>query len=83
MSVYLLAASVLLASTAPLILLAVRAPVPRGLVALELSTTIVTLVLLLVAQGTNRQPFFDLALVSAVLSFAGSLTFARFLERWV
>jgi multisubunit Na+/H+ antiporter MnhF subunit len=25
----------------------------------------------------------DLAVVSALLSFAGSLAFARFLERWV
>jgi multisubunit Na+/H+ antiporter MnhF subunit len=25
----------------------------------------------------------DLALVSAILSFAGALTFVRFLERWV
>lgn len=83
MNVYLLAATVLLASTAPLIVLAVRAAASRGLVALELSTTIVTLVLLLIAQGTHRQPFFDLALVSAVLSFTGSLAFARFLERWV
>jgi multisubunit Na+/H+ antiporter MnhF subunit len=40
-------------------------------------------VLLLLAQGTHRQPFFDLAIVSAVLSFAGGLAFARFLERWV
>ena len=39
--------------------------------------------LLIIAQGTHRQPFFDLALVSAVLSFGGGLAFARFLERWV
>jgi multicomponent Na+:H+ antiporter subunit F len=54
-----------------------------GLVALNLAGTIVTLVLLLLAEGTHRQPFFDLAVVSAVLSFAGGLAFARFLERWV
>ena len=83
MNVFLVAATVLLASVAPLVVLAVRAQAPVGLVALELSSTIVTLVLMLVAQGTNRQPFFDLALVSALLSFAGSLAFARFLERWV
>jgi multisubunit Na+/H+ antiporter MnhF subunit len=40
-------------------------------------------VLLLLAQATRRQPFFDLALVSAVLSFAGGLAYARFLERWL
>jgi multicomponent Na+:H+ antiporter subunit F len=76
-------AAVLLASLAPLIVLCVRAPVMDGLVALNLAGTVVTLVLLLLAQGTHRQPFFDLAIVSAVLSFAGGLAFARFLERWV
>jgi multisubunit Na+/H+ antiporter MnhF subunit len=40
-------------------------------------------VLLLLAQGYHRDPFMDLALVSALLSFAGALSFARFLERWV
>ena len=30
-----------------------------------------------------RDPFMDLALVSALLSFAGALSFARFLERWL
>ena len=39
--------------------------------------------LVLLAQGVHRDPFMDLALVSAVLSFAGALTFVRFLERWV
>jgi multisubunit Na+/H+ antiporter MnhF subunit len=54
-----------------------------ALVALELASTITTLVLLALAQGYRRDPFMDLALVSALLSFAGALTFARFLERWV
>ena len=39
--------------------------------------------LLMIAQGLRRDPFMDLALVSAILSFAGALTFVRFLERWV
>ena len=56
---------------------------PPGAGRLELAGTITTLVLLIIAQGTHRQPFFDLALVSALLSFGGGLAFARFLERWV
>jgi multisubunit Na+/H+ antiporter MnhF subunit len=80
---YLFFAAVLLGALAPLLVFCVRASVPAGLVALNLASTIVTLVLLLLAEGTHRQPFFDLALVSAVLSFAGGLAFARFLERWV
>lgn len=83
MTAYFAAAVVLLAGLAPLIVYSVRAEPPDGLVALNFGGTIATLVLLLLAQATQRQPFFDLALVSAVLSFAGGLAYARFLERWL
>jgi multisubunit Na+/H+ antiporter MnhF subunit len=83
MTAYFIAAAVLLAGLAPLILFSVRASPPDGLVALNLGGTIATLVLLLLAEATQRQPFFDLALVSAVLSFVGGLAYARFLERWL
>ena len=58
----------LLASLAPLIVFSVSAEPPDGLVALNVGGDIATLVLLLLAAGTGREPFFDLALVSAVLS---------------
>ena len=83
MSPYLLAASILLSAVVPLMLFVVRASVAGGLVALNLGGTLATVVLLLIAAGTGREPFFDLALVSAVLSFAGGLAFARFVERWL
>jgi multicomponent Na+:H+ antiporter subunit F len=83
MTAFLIAAAVSLAGLAPLIVFATRASPPDGLVALNLGGTIATLVLLLLAEGTGRQPFFDLAVVSAVLSFAGGLAYARFLERWL
>lgn len=83
MSAYLIAATVLLTGLGPLIVFSIRPSPPDGLVALNLGGTIATLVLLLLAEGTGRQPFFDLAVVSAVLSFAGGLAYARFLERWL
>ena len=83
MTAYFVAAAVLVAGLAPLIVFSVWASPSDGLVALNLGGTIATLVLLLLAQATQRQPFFDLALVSAVLSFAGGLAYARFLERWL
>lgn len=83
MSAYLIAAAAMLLGLAPLILFTLRASPPGGLVALNVGGDIATLVLLLLAAGTERQPFFDLALVSAVLSFAGGLAYARFLERWL
>lgn len=83
MSAYLIAASVMLAALAPLMVFSVRASPPDGLVALNVGGDLATLVLLLLAAGTGREPFFDLAVVSAVLSFAGSLAYARFMERWL
>jgi len=43
----------------------------------------VLLVLLVLAQAYDRSIYFDLALALALLSFAGGLVFARFLERWI
>ena len=83
MTAYFVAATALLVGLAPLIVFAVTASPQDGLVALNLGGTIATLVLLLLAEATQRQPVFDLALVSAVLSFAGGLAYARFLERWL
>jgi multicomponent Na+:H+ antiporter subunit F len=53
------------------------------LVALELAGTIDTLILVALAVGFRRDIYIDLALALALLSFAGGMVFARFLERWV
>jgi multisubunit Na+/H+ antiporter MnhF subunit len=78
---WLLAAVVLAALLAPLAVACSRLEPMEGVVALELAGVIAPLVLLLMAEGFHRQPFADLALVLAFLSFAGSLAYARFLER--
>ena len=83
MTAYFAAATALLAGLAPLIVFAVRASPADGLVALNVGGTSTTLVLLLFAEATERQPFFDLAVVTALLSFAGGIAYARFLERWL
>jgi len=80
---WLIAAAVLLVALGPCLYVALSGSIVSALAALELASTVTTLVLLCIAQGLRRDPFMDLALVSAVLSFAGSLAFARFLERWV
>lgn len=83
MNIWLVAALALILGLIPCGMVAFReAPMDR-LVGLELASVIVCLVLLLLAQGLHRPPFFDLALALALLSFAGGLVFARFLERWV
>jgi multisubunit Na+/H+ antiporter MnhF subunit len=80
---WLLAAVVLLAALVPCgVVCVLRSPM-EGLVALELAGVIDVTILMLLAEGFHRQPFVDLAVVQAVLSFAGAIVFARFLERWV
>jgi multisubunit Na+/H+ antiporter MnhF subunit len=77
------AVAMLVLGLVPCVWVAMRSTILSALAALELASTVTTLTLVLIAQGLHRDPFMDLALVSAVLSFAGALTFARFLERWV
>ena len=82
MNAFTVAATILLAALAPLAVVAsLRRPID-GLVALELAGVIDTTILVLLSEGFHRQPFIDLAVVSALLSFAGALVFARILERW-
>ena len=83
MNAWLIATTVLLSGLLPCIWVATRGTIISALAALELASTITTLALLMIAQGMRRDPFMDLAVVSAILSFAGALAFARFLERWV
>jgi multisubunit Na+/H+ antiporter MnhF subunit len=51
-----------------------------GLVAVELASAISVVELMLLSEGTHRQPFIDLALVLSVMGFVGSLAFARLME---
>ena len=83
MNVWLIAATILLLGLVPCgIVCFTGAPMER-LVALEMAGTINTITLLLLAQGFDQPPFYDLALVLSLLSFAGGMVFARFMERWV
>ena len=83
MNAWLWAATVLLvAGMVPCLVVTMRSDALERLVGLELAGVVATLVLLL-AQGLGRSSYIDLGLVLALLSFAGSLVFARFLERWL
>lgn len=55
-------------------------PVDR-LAGLILAGPVATLVLLLLAAGYGRPAYVDVAFVLALLSFAGSLVYARFFGR--
>jgi multisubunit Na+/H+ antiporter MnhF subunit len=83
-NVWLTAATALLAGLLPCGWVLVRGRLTEALVALELASTVVTVVLLLLAQGFHRSSYFTVPLVLAALSFLGSLVFIRFLgDRWL
>jgi multisubunit Na+/H+ antiporter MnhF subunit len=83
MNLWLVAATALVLGLIPCSIVCLTAPAMDRLVALQLATVLSSLILLLMAEGFARPSYSDLALCLALLSFAGGLTFARFLERWL
>jgi multicomponent Na+:H+ antiporter subunit F len=83
MNGWLIAAGAMLVCLIPCGIPCLRGDIADRLVALAATGLIAALILLLAAEGFHRQPFTDLALALALLSFSGGLVFARFLERWM
>jgi multicomponent Na+:H+ antiporter subunit F len=80
---FFVAALAMLAGLVPCGVVCLRGDPVNRLVGLEMAGTVDTLLLLLLAQAYHRPIYFDLALALALLSFAGGMVFARFLERWI
>ena len=83
MTGWLVAAAVLLVAVLAVGIVASHGPVMRRVIALELGGVLVTLALVLLAQGFDRDVYYDLAVVLAGMTFAASLVFVHFLERWL
>ena len=83
MNTWLVAAAIVVATLLPVGVFCVRGPMFDRVVGLELASALGTLALVLLAEGFDRDIYFDLAVVFGVASFAGSLVFVRFLERWL
>jgi multicomponent Na+:H+ antiporter subunit F len=82
-NLWLWAAAALTLGLLPCSLILLRSEIRVRLLGQQLAAQIVVLVLILIGVGT-RQPFvLDVALSVALLSAAGILLFARFLERWL
>jgi multicomponent Na+:H+ antiporter subunit F len=79
---WLVAALALLAGLVPCCMVCLRGEPAERLVGLEMAGTIDALVLVVLAVGYRRGIYLDLAVALALLTFAGGLVFARFLERW-
>jgi multisubunit Na+/H+ antiporter MnhF subunit len=80
MNVWLVAAVVLVLAWLPCLAVCVLASEFDALVAVELGSTLLTSVLMLLSIAFKRQPFIDLALAFVLVSIVGSLAFARMME---
>ena len=84
MNVWLVAATVLLVGLLPCGWVLLRGQLLDALVALQLTSTLATVVLVLLAEGFHRSSYFTVPLLLAALSFVCALVFVRFLgERWL
>ncbi|HSB39820.1 MAG TPA: monovalent cation/H+ antiporter complex subunit F [Gaiellaceae bacterium] len=84
MNVWLVAATVLLGGLVPCGWVLLRGRLTDALVALELASTLVTVVLVLLAEGFHRSSYLTVPLVLAALGFVGALVFVRFFgDRWL
>jgi multisubunit Na+/H+ antiporter MnhF subunit len=78
---WLAAAAALIAGVVPCGWLALRGTRVDALVATELAGTLVTLTLVLLAEGFHRPSYFALPLALAVLGLVGTLVYVRFMEQ--
>ena len=83
MSVWMLAAVVLVLAWLPCLGVCLLASEFDALVAVELGATLLTSVLMLLSIAFGRQPFIDLALAFVLVSIVGSLAFARMMEEQI
>lgn len=83
MSAFLVATLVLMGALGPCAWVCWRGSPEDRLVALGLTGTVQSLILLTVAVGSAEPALASLGALLAIMSNAGTLLFARFLERWV
>jgi multicomponent Na+:H+ antiporter subunit F len=80
---FVLAAIAMLIGTIPCAIVIWRGEVMAAVVAYEALSSIVVMVLALLAEGLRRSGEFELPVLLAVLLFGSGLVFVRFLERWL
>lgn len=83
MTVWLLAALVLLAMFVPVGIGCVRGGPMARFVAYQIGGLNAVLCMMVIAQGFGRPFLFDLALALALLSLPSGLVFNHFLARWI
>ncbi len=83
MNPWLIAALALVVGLVPCGWVCLRGRTMERLVAVELAGLLTALAVVLLAEGFDRVSLYDLALTLVLLSFASTMVFAHFLERWL
>lgn len=65
----------------PCAAMCLRGTAQRRLVGLDMTSVIITLLIVMLTIGFGRTPFIDVALTMAIMSYGGGLVYARFLEK--
>ncbi len=81
MNVWLVAGIAVSAALLPCADMCLRGSPERRLVGFEMAGSLLTIALVLLTVGYARNAYIDLPLTMAIMSFGGSLVFARFLEK--
>jgi multisubunit Na+/H+ antiporter MnhF subunit len=80
---FVAAAIAMLVAIVPAAIVLCRGELAASVVAYEFITSVVVMVLALLAQGFQRSGEFELPVLLAVLMFGSGLVFVRALERWL
>jgi multisubunit Na+/H+ antiporter MnhF subunit len=80
---FVAAAIAMLIAIIPAGIVLCRGELAAAVVAYEFITSVVVMVLALLAQGFQRSGEFELPVLLALLMFGSGLVFARALERWL
>lgn len=80
---FIAAAIAMLVAMIPAGIVLLRGELPGSVVAYEFITSVVVMVLALLAQGFKRPALFEFPVLMAALLYGSSLVFIRVLERWL
>ena len=83
MNSFVIAAIAMLVAVIPCGIVVVRGQLMDAVVAYEAISSVVLMVLVLLAEGFRRSGEFELPVLLALLLFGSGLVFVRFLERWL
>jgi multisubunit Na+/H+ antiporter MnhF subunit len=83
MNPFVLAAIGMLAASVPCLLVIWRSGAMDAVVAYEALSSVIVMVLALLAEGFRRSGEFEFPVILAVLMLGSGLVFVQFLERWL